>query len=362
MFTANTMNNLSEALGMSLPFNGSAPAVFAERIWLAKQTGYQAVELVKKDIKPLDIMTREAFDNTIAVDMALGGSTNTALHIPAIAYYAGLDLTLRDFDAFSARVPHLTSVAPAGPHHVVDLFYAGGIPAILAELKKFELINPLPMTVYGKPVGEMLEEIQAGIKDLSVIRSVENPVHKTGGLAVLTGNLAPDGAIVKQAAVADQMLQHSGPARIFNSEEDAFQAIVDGKVKKGDVVVVRYEGPKGGPGMQEMLSPTSALAGMGMDKEVALITDGRFSGASRGAAIGHVSPEAAAKGPLAAIQEGDIIAIDIPNKTLNVKLSEEEIQKRIAALPEFKPKIKTGYLARYAEMVSSADKGAVFRR
>jgi dihydroxy-acid dehydratase len=218
------------------------------------------------------------------------------------------------------------------------------------------------MMVYGKPVGEMLEEIQAGIKDLSVIRSVENPVHKTGGLAVLTGNLAPDGAIVKQAAVADQMLQHSGPARIFNSEEDAFQAIVDGKVKKGDVVVVRYEGPKGGPGMQEMLSPTSALAGMGMDKEVALITDGRFSGASRGAAIGHVSPEAAAKGPLAAIQEGDIIAIDIPNKTLNVKLSEEEIQKRIAALPEFKPKIKTGYLARYAEMVSSADKGAVFRR
>jgi dihydroxy-acid dehydratase len=362
MFTANTMNNLTEALGMSLPFNGSAPAVFAERVWLAKQSGYQAVELVKKDIKPLDIMTREAFENTIAVDMALGGSTNTALHIPAIAYYAGVDLTLKDFDAFSARIPHLTSIAPVGPHHVVDLFYAGGIPAILAELNKSGLIAPRPMTVFGKPLGEMLEEIQAGIKDLSVIRSVANPVHKTGGLAVLTGNLAPDGAIVKQAAVAEEMLQHSGPARIFDSEEAVFQAIVERRIKKGDVIVVRYEGPKGGPGMQEMLSPTSALAGMGMDKEVALITDGRFSGASRGAAIGHVSPEAAAKGPLAAIREGDIIEIDIPNKTLNVKLSTEEIQKRIAALPEFQPKITTGYLARYARLVSSADKGAVFPR
>jgi dihydroxy-acid dehydratase len=362
MFTANTRNNLTEALGMSLPFNGSAPAVFAERVWLAKQSGYQAVELVKKDIKPLDIMTREAFENTIAVDMALGGSTNTALHIPAIAYYAGVDLTLKDFDAFSARIPHLTSIAPVGPHHVVDLFYAGGIPAILAELNKSGLIAPRPMTVFGKPLGEMLEEIQAGIKDLSVIRSVANPVHKTGGLAVLTGNLAPDGAIVKQAAVAEEMLQHSGPARIFDSEEAVFQAIVERRIKKGDVIVVRYEGPKGGPGMQEMLSPTSALAGMGMDKEVALITDGRFSGASRGAAIGHVSPEAAAKGPLAAIREGDIIEIDIPNKTLNVKLSTEEIQKRIAALPEFQPKITTGYLARYARLVSSADKGAVFPR
>ncbi|MGD9259017.1 MAG: dihydroxy-acid dehydratase, partial [Desulfobacterales bacterium] len=242
----------------------------------------------------------------------------------------------------------------------IDLFYAGGVPAILSELHRFKLINTHAMTVWGKSMGEMLTETQAGIKDGDVIRSIENPVHPTGGLAILTGNLAPDGAIVKQAAVADEMLKHSGPTRIFDSEENAFQAIVNSKIQKGDVIVVRYEGPKGGPGMQEMLSPTSALAGLGMDKEVALITDGRFSGASRGAAIGHVSPEAAAKGPLAAIQDGDIIEIDIPSKSLNVQLSEEELQKRLAELPDFEPKIKTGYLARYAKIVSSADKGAVF--
>ncbi len=362
MFTANTMNNLSEALGMSLPFNGSAPAVFAERIWLAKQTGYQSVALVNHNITPRDIMTPEAFYNAIAADMALGGSTNTALHIPAIAYYAEVDLTLKDFGNLTEKIPHLTSMAPAGPHHVVDLFHAGGIPAIMAELLKSNLIHAEPMTVYGKPISEMLSDIHAGIKDVSVIRSTDRPVHKTGGLAILSGNLAPDGAIVKQAAVADEMLTHSGPARIFDSEDDAFQAIVDGKIQKGDVIVVRYEGPRGGPGMQEMLSPTSALAGMGMDKEVALITDGRFSGASRGAAIGHISPEAAAKGPLAALRDGDIIEIDIPRKSLNVRLSEDDIQKRISALPEFEPKIKTGYLARYAQMVSSADRGAVFPR
>jgi len=362
MFTANTMSNLAEALGMALPFNGSAPAVFAERIWLAKQTGYKAVELVNADIKPRDIMTKEAFYNTIAADMALGGSTNTALHIPAIAYYAEVDMTLKNFAEVTEKIPHLTTIAPAGPHHVVDFFYAGGIPAIMAELQKSELIHTHPMTVYGKPLGDMLEGIQAGIKDLSVIRSVENPVHPTGSLAVLFGNLAPDGAIVKQAAVADEMLRHSGPARIFDSEQDVFQAIVNGKINKGDVIVVRYEGPKGGPGMQEMLSPTSALSGMGMDKEVALITDGRFSGASRGSAIGHVSPEAAAKGPIAAIKDGDIIEIDIPNKSLNVRLSEGDIQRRLTTLPEFEPKIKTGYLARYAKIVSSADKGAVFPR
>jgi dihydroxy-acid dehydratase len=362
MFTANTMNNLSEALGMSLPFNGSAPAVFAERVWLAKETGYKAVDLVKKNIKPRDIMTKDAFDNAIAVDMALGGSTNTALHIPALAYYAEVDLTLKDFDKFTAKVPHLTSIAPAGPHHVVDLFYAGGIPAILAELQKLELIKENPLTVYGKPLGDMLTEIKAGVKDYAVIRSIEKPVHATGGLAILTGNLAPDGAIVKQAAVSEEMLTHSGPARIFDSEETVFAAIMDAKIKKGDVIVVRYEGPKGGPGMREMLSPTSALAGMEMDKDVALITDGRFSGASRGSAIGHVSPEAAAKGPIAAIREGDIIKIDIPNKTLNVELTDDEIRKRLAELPEFEPKIKTGYLARYMQMVSSADKGAVFQR
>jgi dihydroxy-acid dehydratase len=362
MFTANTMSNLSEALGMSLPYNGSAPAVFSERIWLAKETGYKAVNLVKKDLKPRDIMTKDAFHNAMAVDMALGGSTNTALHIPALAYYAELNLSLKDFDPFTAKVPHLTSIAPAGPHHVVDLFYAGGIPAILAELQKAEIIMGTPQTVYGKSMSDMLTEIKAGVKDYGVIRSIEKPVHPTGGLAILTGNLAPDGAIVKQAAVSEEMLTHSGPARIFNSEEDVFEAIMDAKINTGEVIVVRYEGPKGGPGMREMLSPTSALAGMGMDKDVALITDGRFSGASRGAAIGHVSPEAAARGPIAALREGDMIEIDIPNKTLNVQLSDKEIRQRLVELPEFEPKVKTGYLARYTQMVSSADKGAVFQR
>jgi len=362
MFTANTMSNLAEALGMALPFSGSAPAVFAERIWIAKQTGLKAVELVKKKIRPRDIMTREAFENAIAADMALGGSTNTALHIPAMAYYAEVDITLKDFAVFTEKVPHLTSLAPSGPHHVSDLYYAGGIPAIMAELKRAGLVHDQVMTVYAKPLGKMLREIKAGIKDPAVIRSVKNPVHAKGGLAVLSGNLAPGGAIVKQAAVADEMLRHTGPARLFDSEEDAFQAIVGGRIRKGDVIVVRYEGPKGGPGMQEMLSPTSALAGMGLDKEVALITDGRFSGASRGAAIGHVSPEAAAGGPIATLQEGDMIEIDIPGKRLNVKLSQKEIKKRLAGLTKFEPKIKAGYLARYAELVSSADKGAVFPR
>jgi dihydroxy-acid dehydratase len=362
MFTANTMSNLSEALGMTLPLGGSAPAVYADRIWIAKQTGLAAVQLVKNKIRPLDIMTREAFYNAIATDMALGGSTNSALHLPAIAYYAGLDITLADVGKFTDTTPHLTSLAPAGPHHVVDFFHAGGVPAVMAELRKGGLINEKAMTVFGKPVGKMLDAVKAGTRDKAVIRTLKNPVHRTGGLAVLKGNLAPQGAIVKQAAVSEEMLKHSGPARIFDSEEDAFKAIVGGRVRKGDVVVVRYEGPKGGPGMQEMLSPTSALAGMGMDKEVALITDGRFSGASRGSAIGHISPEAAAGGPIAALREGDIIQIDIPGKRLNVRLPQQEIKRRLAALPAFKPKIKTGYLARYAELVSSADKGAVFPR
>ncbi|OPX38438.1 MAG: dihydroxy-acid dehydratase [Desulfobacteraceae bacterium 4484_190.1] len=359
MFTANTMNNLSEAFGMGLPFNGSAPAVFSDRIRIAKQSGMQIVNLVNKDIKPRDIMTKEAFFNAIAVDMALGGSTNTALHLPAIAYYTDIDLTLKDFDRFTEKIPHLTSMAPSGPHHIVDLFYAGGVPAILEELNKKGLINADQMTVCGLSMGEMLHEINAGIKDTSVIHTIENPVHETGGLAVLTGNLAPDGSIVKQAAVDPSMLKNSGPARIFHSEEDAVAAIMDNRIKKGDVVVIRYEGPRGGPGMREMLSPTSTLAGMGMDKDVALITDGRFSGATRGACIGHISPEAAASGPIAAVQEGDIIEIDIPNKTINVRLTDEEIQKRLAQLPEFEPKVKTGYLARYAKDVSSADRGAV---
>ena len=362
MFTANTMSNLSEALGMTLPLGGSAPAVYADRTWIAKQTGHAAVQLVKNKIRPRDIMTRAAFHNAIATDMALGGSTNSALHLPAIAYYAEVDVTLADFGKFTDKTPHLTSLAPAGPHHVVDFFHAGGVPAVMAELRKGGLINEKAMTVFGKPVGKMLDAIKAGIKDPAVIRTLKNPVHRTGGLAVLTGNLAPQGAIVKQAAVSAEMLKHSGPARIFNSEDEAFKAIVAGKVRQGDVVVVRYEGPRGGPGMQEMLSPTAALAGMGLDKQVALITDGRFSGASRGAAIGHISPEAAARGPIAALQEGDTIAIDIPAKTLNVRLSAKEIKKRLAALPEFKAKIRSGYLARYAAIVSSADKGAVFPR
>ncbi len=359
MFTANTMNNLSEALGMSLPFNGSAPAVFSDRIRIAKQSGMQIINLVNRDIKPKDIMTKEAFFNAIAVDMALGGSTNTALHLPALAYYTDIDLTLKDFDKFTEKIPHLTSMAPSGPHHIVDLFYAGGVPAILKELNKKGVIDTDQMTVCGLSIGDMLREINAGIKDPSVIHTVEDPVHETGGLAVLTGNLAPDGSIVKQAAVDPLMLRNSGPARIFHSEEHAVAAITDNKIKKGDVLVIRYEGPRGGPGMREMLSPTSTLAGMGMDKEVALITDGRFSGATRGACIGHVSPEAAASGPIAAVQEGDIIEIDIPNKTLNVRLTDNEIQKRLAQLPEFESKVKTGYLSRYAKDVSSADRGAV---
>ena len=360
MFTANTMCHLSEALGMSLPYNGSAPAVFSERIRIAKQTGYRAVDLVKKDIKPRDILTKETLYNTIAMDMALGGSTNSALHIPALAHYAGVDVTLKDFARFSEKVPHLTSLAPAGPHHVLDLFYAGGIPAIMSELRRAGLVDDRQLTVYGTTVGEMLDEIEACIKDPEVIRTVDKPVHPTGGLAVLGGNIAPDGAIVKQAAVAEEMLRHSGPARVYFSEEDACNAILKAEINKGDVVVILYEGPRGGPGMQEMLSPTSALAGMGMDKDVALITDGRFSGASRGASIGHVSPEAAVRGPIAAIREGDIIEIDIPGRRLDVRLSDEEIARRIEELPPFEPKITTGYLARYAAFVSSADRGAVF--
>jgi dihydroxy-acid dehydratase len=362
MFTANTMSNLAEALGMALPFSGSVPAVYAERTRLAKQTGLQAVELVRRGIRPRDIMTREAFGNAIAADMALGGSTNTALHIPAIAYYTEIDIQLKDFGDYTARVPHLTSIAPAGPHHVVDLYHAGGMPAILAELRKSGIIREEVMTVSGTPLGEVLDSIRAGIRDAAVIRPIENPVHATGGLAILSGNLAPRGAVVKQAAVSEEMLRHRGPARIFDSEETAFKAIVERRFEAGDVIVVRYEGPKGGPGMQEMLSPTAALAGMGMDKKVALITDGRFSGASRGSAVGHISPEAAENGPLAALQEGDSIEIDIPAGRLNVHLNNGELKRRIEALPVFQPKIRSGYLARYAQMVSSADIGAVFPR
>jgi len=360
MFTANTMANLSEALGMALPLNGSIPAVYSQRIWLAKETGHHAVNLARQGITPRDVMTKGAFENMIVADMALGGSTNSVLHITAIAYYAGVDICLDDFGRLAEKVPHLTSIAPAGPHHVVDLYHAGGVPAIMAELRKKNLVNEQEMTVSGKSMGEMLAPINTGTQDNSVIRSIDDPVHIKGGLAVLKGNIAPDGAIVKQVAVADEMLKHSGPARVFHSEDEAYKTIMAGKIQKGEVLVIRFEGPKGGPGMREMLSPTSALAGMGLDKEVALITDGRFSGATRGAAIGHVSPEAASGGAIAIIQDGDIIDIDIPGKILNVQLDIQEIQKRLEQLPPFELKKKTGYLARYAANVSSADKGAVF--
>ena len=360
MFTANTMSNLAEALGMALPLNGSIPAVYSERIWLAKETGQHAVMLAKNGIRPRDVMTKGAFENMIMADMALGGSTNSVLHITAIAYYAGVDICLDDFGRLAEKVPHLTSIAPAGPHHVIDLYHAGGVPAIMAELMKKNLVNEKEMTISGKTMGAMLAAMQVDTRETSVIRSIDDPVHAKGGLAILKGNIAPEGAIVKQVAVADEMLRHSGPARVFHSEDEAFEIIMSGKIQKGEVVVIRFEGPKGGPGMREMLSPTSALAGMGLDRDVALITDGRFSGASRGAAIGHVSPEAASGGPLAILQDGDIIDIDIPANTLNVQLPEDEIQARLEALPPFELKKKTGYLARYAANVSSADRGAVF--
>jgi dihydroxy-acid dehydratase len=361
MFTANTMSNLSEALGIGLPFNGSAPAVFADRIRIAKKAGLKIVELVQKNIRARDIMTRKAFENAIALDMALGGSTNTTLHLPAIAYYGEVDLELKDFAPFTEKVPHLTTIAPAGPHHILDLYRAGGVPALLAELAKKKLIHLDTMTVNGKTLGETLKEYNAGVKDYSIIRSIDKPVHETGGLAVLTGNLAPDGCIVKQAAVAPEMLHHKGPARVFNSEEEAVEALLKGKIKKGDVIVIRYEGPMGGPGMREMLAPTSTVAGLGLDKDVALITDGRFSGATRGASIGHISPEAAVGGLIGLIEEGDIIEINIPEKSINLLVSDEEIARRKANWKPLPPKVTTGYLVRYSQNVTSANKGGVFR-
>ncbi len=360
MFTANTMSNLAEALGIALPFNGSAPAVYADRIRIAKKTGMKIVELVEKDIKARDIMTRKAFENAVAADMALGGSTNTALHLPAIAYYGDVALELKDFAPFTEKVPHLTSMAPAGPHHILDLYNAGGVPAILAELSRKNLVHLDIMTVNGKSLGDTLKEYNARVKDPDVIRPIDKPVHETGGLAVLTGNIAPDGCIVKQAAVAPEMMRHSGPARVFESEEAAVEAIFGKKIKKGDVIVIRYEGPKGGPGMREMLAPTSSIAGMGMDKDVALITDGRFSGATKGASIGHISPEAASGGLIGLVEEGDTIEIDIPAKTINLKVDEAEIEKRRKNWKPHPPKILGGYVARYSKIVTSANRGAVY--
>lgn len=359
LFTANSMNCLAEALGMALPGNGTIPAVSAARRRLAKMAGMRAVALVQENLRPRDILTMESFRNGFTVDLALGCSSNTVLHLPAIAHEVGIELNLDLVNELSKVTPHLCKLSPAGEYHIQDLYAAGGIQAVMAELSKRNLIYQNIKTVSGLTVGQLLE--QAKVKNRNVIRSVEDPHSPVGGLAVLRGNLAPDGAVVKRAAVAPEMLKHTGPARVFDGEEAAIEAIMGGQIKPGDVVVIRYEGPKGGPGMREMLAPTSALAGMGLDKEVALLTDGRFSGASRGASIGHISPEAAEGGLIALIQDGDIIEIDIPNYRLEVKLDQAEIDRRRAGWQPPEPKVTTGYLARYAKQVLSAGKGAVLK-
>ncbi|HCX78362.1 MAG TPA: dihydroxy-acid dehydratase [Firmicutes bacterium] len=360
MFTANTMNCLTEAMGMALPGNGTIPAVYAARIRLAKQTGRQIVQLVEQNIRPLDIITMESLRNAIVVDVALGGSTNTVLHLPAIAYEAGMEIDLEIFNEISDKTPHLCNMSPAGPHHLQDLYEAGGVSAVMKELARKKLINTGVMTVGLKTVGQVIEN--ACIERDDVIRTVDNPWHSTGGIAILAGNLAPEGAAVKRTAVAPEMWKHVGPARVFDLEEDAQKAIYSGAIKEGDVVVIRYEGPKGGPGMREMLIATSALVGMGLDKNVAIITDGRFSGATRGPAIGHISPEAAEGGPIALLQDGDIIEIDINAKKLEVHLSQEELEQRKLNWCPPKPKVEKGYLYHYSKLASSASKGAVFKK
>lgn len=359
MFTANSMNCLTEAIGLALPGNGTIPAVYSERIRLAKMTGVKIMELVKEDIKPSDILTKEAFYNALAVDMALGCSTNSMLHLPAIAYEAKVDFDLDMANSISEKTPNLCRLAPAGNHFVEDLYFAGGISAVMKELTKKGLINENCLTVTLKTTGENIS--RAVNLNPQVIRPVENPYSETGGIAVLKGNLAPDGSVVKRSAVAENMLIHKGPARVYDSEDDAIKAILSNQIKKGDVVVIRYEGPKGGPGMREMLMPTSVLAGIGLDADVALITDGRFSGATRGACIGHVSPEAASGGPIAFVQEGDIISIDMKACTLSLEISREEFEKRKKGWVCPQPKIDKGYLARYAKFVSSASEGAVLK-
>ncbi|WP_035766137.1 dihydroxy-acid dehydratase [Butyrivibrio sp. NC2002] len=357
MYTANSMNCLTEAIGMGLRGNGTIPAVYSARIRLAKMAGYQIMELIKKDIRPRDIMTKEAFENALAMDMALGCSTNTMLHIPAIAHEAGIEINMEMANEISDRTPNLCHLAPAGPTYMEDLNEAGGIYAVMAELAKKNLIRTDLITCTGKTVGENIEN--AHNLNPEVIRPIENPYMPNGGIAVLKGNLAPDTGIVKRSAVVPEMMVHEGPARVFDCEEDAISAILGGKIVEGDVVVIRYEGPKGGPGMREMLNPTSAIAGMGLGSTVALITDGRFSGASRGASIGHVSPEAAVGGPIALVEEGDIISIDINNNKLDMKVSDEELERRRANWKPREPKITTGYLARYQKMVTSGNRGAV---
>jgi len=359
MFTANSMNCLTEALGLGLPGNGTIPAVEAARIRLAKKAGRQVMELFRKDIKPRDIATPAAFRNAIAVDMALGCSTNTVLHVPAIAHEAGLDLQLDIFNEISRKTPYLCSLSPAGPNHLQDLHTAGGIMAVMKELLKKGLIDEACLTVTGGTLGQSLQ--YAEVLNYDVIRPNDNPHHKEGGIAILKGNLAPDGAVVKQSGVAPEMMKSRGKARVFNSEEAAVGDILNGKIKPGDVVVIRYEGPKGGPGMREMLTPTSAIVGMGLDREVSLITDGRFSGGTKGAAIGHISPEAAEGGPIALVEDGDGIEIDIPAKKITLKVDDRELEKRKEAWKPPEPRIKTGYAYRYSRQVTSASTGAVFK-
>ena len=356
MFTANSMNCLSEVLGMALPGNGTVPAVYSERIRLAKETGMKIMELLEKDIKPRDIMTADAFYNALRVDMALGCSTNSMLHLPAIAAEAKVDINLDMANEISSNTPNICHLAPAGEHHVQDLYAAGVIPAVMNELSKKNLLKLDLVTVTGKTVAENIKGRE--VQDYDVIRPLDNPYSKTGGIAVLKGTLG-DLGVVKRSAVAKEMLQHKGPAKVYDSEDEAIEAIYAGKIEKGDVVVIRYEGPKGGPGMREMLSPTSAICGMGLDKDVALITDGRFSGATRGAAIGHVCPEAVDGGPIAFVRDGDMIEIDIENCVLNLLVSEEELAKRREGWTPNEPKVKTGYLNRYRKLVSSAKYGAV---
>ena len=357
MYTANSMNCLTEAIGMGLGGNGTIPAVYSERIRLAKHAGMKIMELVEKDIKPRDIMTEKAFMNALTVDMALGCSTNSMLHLPAIAREAGVDLNLDIANELSAKTPNLCHLAPAGPTYMEDLNEAGGVYAVMNELTKKNLLNLDCMTVNGTPIGENIKDCRN--LNPEVIRPVENPYSETGGIAILKGNLAPDSGVVKRSAVVPEMLVHQGPARVFDCEEDAIDAIKGGKIVAGDVVVIRYEGPKGGPGMREMLNPTSAIAGMGLGASVALITDGRFSGASRGASIGHVSPEAAVGGPIALVEEGDIISINIPENKLDVLVSDEILAQRRANWQPREPKVTTGYLTRYREMVTSGNRGAV---
>ena len=357
MYTANSMNCLTEVLGMGLRGNGTIPAVYSERIRLAKHAGMQVMEMYRQNIRPRDIMTEDAILNALAVDMALGCSTNSMLHLPAIAHEIGMDFDITFANEISAKTPNLCHLAPAGPTYMEDLNEAGGVYAVMNELNKLGLLHTDCMTVTGKTVGENIKDCVN--LNPEVIRPVENPYSKTGGLAVLTGNLAPDGSVVKRSAVVPEMMVHEGPARVFECEEDACEAILSGKIKEGDVVVIRYEGPKGGPGMREMLNPTSEIAGMGLGSTVALITDGRFSGASRGASIGHVSPEAAVGGPIALVEEGDIIKINIPENRLELAVSDEELARRKANWTPREPKVKTGYLARYASMVTSGNRGAI---